>query len=295
MNPATPDHNRLFGVKRGGVYKKRRGGVNKDGKVAVYILSILVIISFCAAAAGIIISQQEKQRRISVENELADALSAKDKLIQEKTRIEDELADAERKIDETESELLIKRKQIDDLMVEIQSKDKQIEGLTDGLEKIAAEKDEIAQNLAKMRDELTKSEGLLAKTIDEKKALEAKIDELNKSSAPVQAVDLPQVTVSQADVAQAAQQENAGLIEQPQPPTEPSKRVLKINKEFDFIIIDAGQKDGVEIGRDIEIYRDNQLVGKGRIEKVYESLSAAAILPEFNKDDIKEGDSVKIL
>ena len=71
-------------------------------------------------------------------------------------------------------------------------------------------------------------------------------------------------------------------------------RVLSVHPEWRFVVVDIGW-DRVTIGDVVSIYRDNQLLGKARIERVQEQVSAATLLPEWNKSEIKINDLVRAL
>ena len=72
-------------------------------------------------------------------------------------------------------------------------------------------------------------------------------------------------------------------------------QVVVVNREYDFIVMNRGKNHGLSVGQEFQIVRGNQVLGKVKVEKVYDELSAAAILPDSQKDNIKEGDAVKAL
>ena len=71
-------------------------------------------------------------------------------------------------------------------------------------------------------------------------------------------------------------------------------RVLSINPDWRFVVMDLGW-DVVKIGDIVSIYRNDQLLGKARIERVQERVSAATLLPEWSRIDIQVNDVVRIL
>ncbi len=72
-------------------------------------------------------------------------------------------------------------------------------------------------------------------------------------------------------------------------------QVVVINREYDFIVMNLGKNDGLSIGQEFKIVRDNEVIGRVRVEKVYDELSAAALLPNSQKNSIREGDLVTSL
>ncbi|MBI3324360.1 MAG: hypothetical protein HYZ92_03675 [Candidatus Omnitrophica bacterium] len=71
-------------------------------------------------------------------------------------------------------------------------------------------------------------------------------------------------------------------------------RVLSVHPEWRFVVVDLGW-DSVTIGDVVSIYRENHLLGKARIERVQQQVSAATLLPEWNKAEIQVNDLVRAL
>ena len=71
-------------------------------------------------------------------------------------------------------------------------------------------------------------------------------------------------------------------------------RIVSVHPEWDFIVIDLGW-DAVKIGETVSIYRNEQLLGKARIERVQEGVCAATVLPDSQTDAIHVNDLVRIL
>jgi hypothetical protein len=71
-----------------------------------------------------------------------------------------------------------------------------------------------------------------------------------------------------------------------------SGTVLVVNKEFNFVVIDLGLKQGIKVGDEFLIYQDSEEIAKIRVEKVYDLMSTASILFGSQKDKISEEDIV---
>lgn len=70
-------------------------------------------------------------------------------------------------------------------------------------------------------------------------------------------------------------------------------KVISINQTHRFMLVSIGSKD-VQIGQFIKIYRKEQLIGDGRIDRVYETLSAATIFSDDTLKRAEPGDNVFI-
>ena len=72
----------------------------------------------------------------------------------------------------------------------------------------------------------------------------------------------------------------------------PSGQVLMVNQQHRFIIINFGPAEGAQAGRFVEIQNKGKSIGQARIERVYQTLSAASVLSDDTLRRVKTGDSV---
>jgi hypothetical protein len=72
----------------------------------------------------------------------------------------------------------------------------------------------------------------------------------------------------------------------------PEGKVLVVNNDYNFIVINLGNKEGVEIGQLFSVYRGNKYIGDVKVEKVHDSMSAAGFVTPDIKDKVNEGDKV---
>lgn len=74
--------------------------------------------------------------------------------------------------------------------------------------------------------------------------------------------------------------------------SEPLGEVLTINREFAFLVISLGKKDGITEGMVFDIKRDNRDLGRLRVETVRENISAAALIDKDTLSEIRAGDKI---
>lgn len=91
-------------------------------------------------------------------------------------------------------------------------------------------------------------------------------------------VQLEKVVVSQPAMADAASQGH----------------VVSVHPEWKFVVIDLGW-DAVRIGDVVSIYRDEALLGKARVERVQEQVSAVTLLPDWMQTEVRVNDIVRVL
>ena len=70
--------------------------------------------------------------------------------------------------------------------------------------------------------------------------------------------------------------------------------VVSVHPEWKFVVIDLGW-DTVSIGEVVSIYRNEELLGKARVERVQEKVSAATLLPDWTHTEVRVNDIVRVL
>lgn len=76
--------------------------------------------------------------------------------------------------------------------------------------------------------------------------------------------------------------------------TRPDGKVLTVNKEHGFIVVDLGRQDDVKLGDTLSVYRGDKFIGTVRVEKIKQETCAASILPTWRNIEFREDDEVKI-
>ncbi|PIQ86756.1 MAG: hypothetical protein COV73_04210, partial [Candidatus Omnitrophica bacterium CG11_big_fil_rev_8_21_14_0_20_43_6] len=143
----------------------------------------------------------------------------------------------------------------------------------------------------------------------QKLALEEKIKNLEAGAANVELgkvvvnPEVDQPAVEAAAVQPEAAQPAAAPEAKPAKPVKSAKKekplvaqgqegkVLIVNKEFNFVVINLGSKDKVGVGDEFLISRSGKPIGDIKVEKVHEFMSAAGFSEEL-KNAIKENDKV---
>jgi len=69
-------------------------------------------------------------------------------------------------------------------------------------------------------------------------------------------------------------------------------KVLVVNKDYNFAVIDLGVKDGIEVGNSFSVFHNNKNIGEVKVEKVHDSMAAAGFVNPDLKDKVTEGDKV---
>jgi DNA repair exonuclease SbcCD ATPase subunit len=71
-------------------------------------------------------------------------------------------------------------------------------------------------------------------------------------------------------------------------------KIVEVSKEYNFSVVDMGEKDNIKSGDLLEIYRNNKLIAKALVENVYDDMSSIIVFDQWKDVDIYIGDTVKL-
>jgi len=267
------------------------GMQRRSGKALVPLLGALAALAMGVAAVAIVLQIQERDKRLARERELQLALAENDDLKvklettqQSKTRAEEQLAAAKRTLSQAQDELAAAVKAREELSRSIEDREREIARLTKDLDQASADSKQMTEQLQSERKRLADLERAKAD-------LESKVMEL--SGQPT--VELDKVLVKGALGCAGAGASGLALAVPTAAMPSMDGQVVVINREFDFIVMNLGRNHGLSVGQEFQIVRGAEILGRVKVEKVYDELSAAALLPESKKNAIREGDAVRPL
>lgn len=260
--------------------------MSPNSKLPVIILVVLILASLVTAGTGLYLLQKEKVKNAILQEDLAD-VKAQLSVTETKLRqSQDDVAALGQKLQESSS-------QIEMLMVELDSEKsgkedalKQVDALKSELEEQKKLKGDLEKDLTQAQAQLTQLQNQ-AKDLESKKGeLESRIKALESQSVQ-QDVELGKIVVGSENPSDAS-----GAIQaEPSAPIDEGK-VLLVNKDYNFAVINLGSNQGVSLDNIFSVYHDGAYVGDVKIEKVHPTMSAAGFLSEDIKGKVSEGDKV---
>ncbi len=259
---------------------------NRRWGIFFFVAVVLIFsLSFYLMYSG---KETEKRLRVQKENELSNkALELTEtqaqiaKLTKEKTdlveQLNEKIATLETSLKYSEETITSQTKKMDALVEtlgeenrslekEIQDKERKIRELTKKLELLEADK---ATLYAKIKSqEALKKEAVVSGETES----ESSSDSDRQWLSDIDTVNLGKIVVRKISG-------KAAVVEH-------------VNTPYGFVVINAGTKDGLSKNSVFNILRDRKLMGKAVVQKARDHVSAAVILPEWTKGEIKEGDVI---
>jgi len=274
----------------------------EKAKPSIIIFILLILVSLSFAGAGFYLLQKEKTRSLNLQEEL-DGLKIK--------------------YDAAETRLGEYKKTISQLELKLKDAQTNIDTLTSSLEQETKAKQEVLDQVVQLKVDLEKQKGLRTdletkltksqkdvekvqaqlKEMESKKAqLETQIKDLEaqaqqaqgQQQTQAQGVELGTIVVGSEDNGVSGQAAGSTSREQPKEKARVSSllegKVLVVNKDYNFVVINLGSKDGVNAGDVFVLYHNNKYIGDIKVEKIHESMSAADFTSASIKGAVSEGD-----
>ena len=291
----------------------------KSKGLIIGLVLLSVVMTFASVTFYMGRAAEEKKRQWA-ESQLEEMLRMKaalerekDELTKAKTELEIKTTDLDSKVTTltSQAEQLSQQIEVDRRAAamardELTSAQRKAEEATGRLETERREKLAIADELAKAKQDTKRIQDELVQLRQAKEALERRVKEMmGGTSAPDTIVVTPPSSMP-------TKPGMAPAIGKPSGPTSPSSSmsapatqalptagspgggsVLVVNREFNFIVVNLGSRDNMKQGQFLEILRNGKSIAKVQVERIYDNMSAANLLPESTKADVREGDSVR--
>jgi len=298
---------------------------NNSGKTLTIFLVIMLIISVCLASIALYYYQNESVLRKSAEASLTKLKTVEAKLqgdlmesrkqfslLEEKNKEMDEkINDLSESLDLEKSLKEAQKKENQDLREvlenENQSKEKMrtemSKELTSAQEKVVALEAQLTSAQGRVKELESQNQGLEDKVKQTKSEPQTKIEEPT-SVVPVAPAVITETeppiskesVIPPEEKTKEVAKENSKEVElEPivvSSSETPSGRVLSVDKENNFLILNLGEKDGVQPGFLMSIYRGNDYLGDVKVSRVQPEMSAADFIPPFSSQKVRKDDQV---
>ncbi|MEM9443713.1 MAG: hypothetical protein AAGA18_00040 [Verrucomicrobiota bacterium] len=173
-----------------------------------------------------------------------------------------------------------------------------VQKLTTDLTATKRKLDETTGQLEETQGKLVSAEGKL-KSIDEAlkgrdpAAVAQELDERNEAFKILRAEkDILDDKIASLSNKVQKFQELEQLSQEQRAPLSLSGKIVAINKEWNFVVLNVGKDDRLVDGIDLTVYRGNDLIAKVRTVSVEANTAIADILPDWVKSEIQVGDQV---
>ena len=247
----------------------------KDTKITTIILLVTVLVFVGATLLLFANLKKEKGEKAVLQNKLAQVAKERNRLSDETEELRLIKGDLEIKLNglEAQNEILVEnyekeKSQNDVVRVELRKKTKEVKTVKVKLKSLQSEKVKLQAMFDDEKVKYSELKGRVDKLTEVKDMLEEKVrDVINK-----QGIELERIVVK-------AEGELEG-------------KVLVVNREYNFIVVDIGARDDIQLGDILTIFRNGRYIGEANVEKIYDTMAAATIAREVQPHSIMINDNV---
>lgn len=261
---------------------------NQSGKVITVFLVIFSILLVSSTAISIFLFQKEREFRKAAESNLSISRSNEAQFQAQLKEAEKQVAllqeknkEADEKINSLLDELELEKGLREELKTEAKS-------LREALQQHDQVKEQLRQELTR---QLTQSQERI-KTLETKLAEEmGRGKEFQDLSTQLQN-KIQQMETQMTSAPTAAEPDQVNLETIVVRPEEGEGKVLTVDGENEFVIVDLGERDGIASGDIMSIFRDNQYLGDVKVNRVQSEMSAADFIPPLSAKQVSKNDRV---
>lgn len=271
--------------------------MNKNLKIGIVLLLVASVLFLCSTVAFFIMKESEKEKRIYLEKDLEELMIAKDAIASDleeikitKNKLEIQLSSAKEEAERVARDLAREKEAKGLIESQLDQEKRRSDELMADVMKEKEERLSLVHRLSGAEEAYRDLKGQFDIMVEAKETLEHKL----KDMMAKRGVELQRIEVS------AEYQRDEEVPAQELASTAPvsigmkNGEVLVVNRKFNFVVANVGESDGLSIDTALDIYRDKKLIARTKVEKLYDKMSAATILPEYKSSSIKEGDQVYI-
>ncbi len=267
--------------------------LNNSGKIITVFLVIIAFLLVSMTAVSMFFFQKEIERRKIVEASLNEVQGRASKLEDELKETKKQaflLEEKNKEADERINSLLDELELQEALKAEMKNESA---SLKDQLQKEIQSKEQVRKELL---DDLSKSEQKIVELEAQVKAAVSRQEELkaNLQNPAPEAMNEANGNVSVEDAASQASEDGKVQLDKivVVPNEVPQGRVLSIDTDTEFVIINLGDKDGVKPGDIMTINRGQEYMGDVKVTRVQAEMSAADLIPPLSSKILRKNDQV---
>ncbi len=260
-----------------------------SSKVPVFILIVLLLVAFITLGLGYVTLDKEKKKNVVLTQTI-------EKLEDEKRQVAEKNEDLSRELARAEENLIEYKNRIASITAEVQSERKAKDAAIIELSQI---KDEIAalkSTRASLEDKLKAGTETINAKQKELDALKTAKDELEQKLRDLktqtqESMQLDKIVVGQQETDSAFSQDIA-------PKTAEAKtgrlegKVLVVNKEYEFIVVNLGRKDNINVGEKLDVISRDRKIGEVKIAEARDTMSVATPVSKGLMKRVREEDKV---
>jgi myosin heavy subunit len=261
-------------------------GMEEKKNNAVIILIVLIAISLVLAGGTFYSLTQAKKKNLELDQQLQELTVKHSATLMELDESKTKISSLQASVSEAEIKLSTLKGSLDKEKTAKEQAIAQLSQIKADLEKEFGVKGELEKKLAVSENALKDMQSRVDEMDKQLKGMESQKTDLEKKVKNYEAKfgDVALGTIIVNPEAPAAKKSAAKM----------EGRVLVVNKDYNFAVINLGTKDNLAAGSVFTVFHNNKNIGELKVEKVHEAMSAAGFGSDAVKEKIAEGDRVEL-
>jgi hypothetical protein len=280
--------------------------MNESGKALTIILGVIAVVFFAISGIAFFFLHNEMQEHQATALQLENIQQAK-------IQVESDLKEARKTIDIQDQKNKESVERIEGLMEDLdlerglkkESQDRNRE-LQAALEKEVQTKEELkgqlVQKLKEVEEKLTSLQSKLDLTLTRNKELEDKRQYFETQYLQLKekfdSLGISSIVPDGADAGVQELEDNIQLekivLQSSNPEEEGAGKIISIDGETNFVIVNLGEQQGIAEGMLLAVYRNETYLGDVKVSRVLPEMSAADFIPPLSSRDVLKDDQVII-
>jgi len=292
--------------------------MNNSGKTLIIILVVISVLSISLATISLFFFAKEVDVNKSLDENLEILKIKEDALQKEARETKQQVFLLEEKNKEFEAgiESLMEDLELEvGLREEIKKDNKDLKASLETAIKAKDDlQDELGDKLSGANERIEAIQQELKVTVErnkeldaQKQVLQSQYQKLKMQLGEMSITPITEIAPFEAAPAEAAPAEAAPKVAgKPNdnvslkrivvsPPEEGEGKIITIDAEAEFIIVDLGENNGIAKGVVLSIYREDNHIGDVKVSRVLPEMSAADFVPPLTSKDVRKDDRVLIL
>ena len=272
---------------------------NDSGKALTIFLILIGIILISLTAISVFLLVKQVQLRENAEYALAQVQTTENALRAELAEVKKQREILENRAKEAEAKIENLLEELDfaeGIRDEVKRENRELKESLDVLKKTNNEmRTELNQKEQDAERRVTEIQEQLNISIERNKTLEEKRQELEKEfqdlKKKLQQLESRKMSDSQEGISSS----NVDLERIVVSNAEPGKgQIISVDQEAAFVIINLGERQGVNIGTLLSVFKENAYLGDVKVTRVLPEMSAADFISPLTSQQVGEGNPVSI-
>lgn len=273
--------------------------LGQSGKALTFILVIFIVLLLSLTGISLFFFLKEIDLHKAAEYQVEQLKAVEAKLQAELKSAQDQIVFLEEKKKDAEFKIEGLMQEVDLQKSTKEQVQKENQELQANLQKEAEAKEELRARLTQDLQAAQEKYNTVKAELDKVMARNKELEDTTRTAGKVPAAQRESMTQAPIiEMEQPLQGVPAGGVELEKIVVNPvpsvKGKVISVDSETDFAIVSLGEKDGINKGSVLAVYRGEDYLGDLKVSRVLAAMSAADFIPPLKSQSVKKDDQVVI-